>query len=172
MPYGHILRVQIVLALTDDPCVTRAARSLGVDRKTVRHWRDRFLQEGRKGLDTRRRPGRGVRVDALSRCHLLALACGRPADFGVAFRPVWTLDCLHETYHRLYPDLTPMSRTTLARILGEAEIRPHRVRLWLHSPDPRFREKVTEICALYAKPPPGSVVLCIDEKTGMPSLPM
>jgi hypothetical protein len=29
---------------------------------------------------------------------------------------------------------------------------------------------VTEICELYLKPPPGSIVLCVDEKTGMQAL--
>jgi len=56
---------------------------------------------------------------------------------------------------------------TVQRILTQADIRPHLVRGWLHSPDPRFREKVTEITELYLNPPPDSVVLCIDEKPGM-----
>jgi len=40
----------------------------------------------------------------------------------------------------------------------------------MHSPDPQFREKVTEITELYLNPPPGEVVLCVDEKTGMQAL--
>jgi transposase len=39
--------------------------------------------------------------------------------------------------------------------------------MWLHSPDPAFREKVNEIVGLYLNPPEDAVVLCIDEKTGM-----
>ena len=42
--------------------------------------------------------------------------------------------------------------------------------MWLHSPDPEFRAKVNEICELYHNPPTGSVVLCIDEKTGMQAI--
>jgi transposase len=60
--------------------------------------------------------------------------------------------------------------TTIQRILAEADLRPHLVQGWVHSPDPQFREKVTEICELYLNPPPGSVVLSIDEKTGMQAL--
>jgi len=56
------------------------------------------------------------------------------------------------------------------RLLAESELRPHRVRGWLHSPDPEFREKVTEITALCLHPPAGAVVLSIDEKTGMQAL--
>jgi len=98
------------------------------------------------------------------------MACGKPRDFGEDYRKVWTYSSLLDSYHRCQPDLDPMSRSTLFRILNEADIRPHRMRLWLHSPDPKFREKVTEICDLYLNPPPGSVVLCIDEKTGMQAL--
>ncbi len=36
--------------------------------------------------------------------------------------------------------------------------------MWLHSPDPQFREKVTDIVELYLCPPPGSTVVCVDEK--------
>jgi hypothetical protein len=60
--------------------------------------------------------------------------------------------------------------TTIQRILAEADIRPHLVQGWVHSPDPQFREKVTEICDLYLNPPPGSVVISVDEKTGMQAL--
>ena len=42
--------------------------------------------------------------------------------------------------------------------------------MWLHSPDPEFRVKLAEICALYVCLPTGSVVLCGDEKTGMQAL--
>lgn len=98
------------------------------------------------------------------------MACGKPADFDVKFRKLWTLDSLLETYRARFPDLDPMSRTSLLRILNDADIRPHRMKMWLHSPDPRFRQKVTEICNLYLSPPPGSVVICVDEKTGMQAL--
>jgi transposase len=49
-------------------------------------------------------------------------------------------------------------------------IRPHRVRLWLHSPDPDFQSKVARICRLYRSPPKGAAVVCVDEKTGMQAL--
>jgi hypothetical protein len=60
--------------------------------------------------------------------------------------------------------------TTVQRILSQGAVRPHLVRGWLHSPDPRFRERVTEICDLYLNPPPGTTVLCIDEMTGVQAL--
>ena len=101
------------------------------------------------------------------------MACGKPAEFGVAHRIRWTTDSLAQAYlekQKTEPGLDPMSRTSVLRILNKAELRPHRVKMWLHSPDPLFREKVTELCELYLRPPPGSHVLCVDEKTGMQAL--
>ena len=57
-----------------------------------------------------------------------------------------------------------ISRSSVQRILSAEGLKPHRVRLWLHSPDPDFRAKVTRICELYRDPPTDAVVLCIDEK--------
>jgi transposase len=166
----------VVLALADEPesCVSVVADALaGGDRKFVRKWRDRYLKEGLEALKGQRRPGRPSRIGAVSRCQLIAMACGKPSDFRVPHRTRWTVDSLMEAYSKLQmetPSLDSMSRTSVLRILNKAEIRPHRVKMWLHSPDPLFREKVTEICALYLKPPLGTHVLCVDEKTGMQAL--
>ena len=63
-----------------------------------------------------------------------------------------------------------ISRRHLGRILEAGDLHPHRVRQWLHSPDPEFREKVNEICDLYRKPPDHAIVLSIDEKTGIQAI--
>lgn len=60
-----------------------------------------------------------------------------------------------------------MSESEIGRTLRCGGLRPHRVRMWLHSPDPEFRAKVKAICDLYLNPPEGAVVLSVDEKTGM-----
>ena len=169
------MRWKIVESLSRCPCVSQVATELGVDRKTVRLWRDRYLAGGLEALRPQKKGRRGVggrpvQIDAVSRCQVLAMACAKPSDFGVAFRPTWTVRSLLDTYRQLYPDLSPMSRSSLLRILNKAEIRPHRMRVWLHSPDPLFREKTTEICDLYLHPPAGAVVLCVDEKTSIQAL--
>ena len=38
-----VRRASIILALAADPCVQTTARRLGLNRRTVRHWRDRWL---------------------------------------------------------------------------------------------------------------------------------
>jgi hypothetical protein len=67
-----------------------------------------------------------------------------------------------------------MSRSTVQRILAEAELKPHKVRSWLHSDDPAFEAKALEICRLYLSAPQlyrrGELVICTDEKTGIQAL--
>jgi hypothetical protein len=169
-------RVRIVLELHKDPnsCVLAVAERSGHDPKFVRTWRDRYLAGGLEGLKSRLRPGRQPRIGAVSRCQVIGMACGKPSDFGVMYRETWTMDSLLEAYlqkqQQAAGDLDAMSRTSVLRILNEAEIRPHRIKMWLHSPDPLFREKVAEICELYLHPVPGRHLVCVDEKTGMQAL--
>ena len=162
------LRARMVLMLVDDPCVSRVAERLGVDRATVRMWRDRFLKNGVKGLFDKRRSGRPRVISDVDRCALIAMACGRPKEFGIEFRRTWTTDDLHAAFRTRHPTVS-ISRTSVLRILNGSDLRPHRMQVWLHSPDPDFRAKANAICDLYLRPPKG-VTLCIDEKTGMQAL--
>jgi transposase len=136
----------------------------------VRRWRDRFLDGGRiAALRDKPRSGRPISIDCVTRCEVIGIACGKPKDFGVETRDVWTYEAIRKVLLARNDD-AEMSRTTVIRILNQADIRPHRIKMWCHSPDPDFREKVTDICGLYRNPPPGSIVLCVDEKTGMQAL--
>jgi transposase len=64
-----------------------------------------------------------------------------------------------------------MSRSTIGRILAEADLKPHRSQYWLNSHDPDFDTKAKIICQLYLDAPrfseQGRLVLSRDEKTGM-----
>ncbi|MGA7539362.1 MAG: IS630 family transposase [Steroidobacteraceae bacterium] len=88
-------------------------------------------------------------------------AKGAPA----AFSAVWTHERLQAELERQTGQT--MSVSEIGRTLCCGGLRPHRVRMWLHSPDPDFKVKVKVICDLYLNPPAGAVVLSIDEKTGM-----
>jgi transposase len=163
------LRARMISMLADAPCVSTVAARLGVDPKTVRLWRKRFLDGGLKGLHDKVRAGRPRRITDVTRCELIAMACGRPKLFGIPYRKTWTFDTLHEAYRAEHPEVQ-ISRTSVLRVLNSADLRPHRMQGWLHSPDPEFRAKATEICSLYLNPPAGAVVLSVDEKTGMQAL--
>ena len=61
-----------------------------------------------------------------------------------------------------------VSPATIGRVLAEAKVRPHKVRGWLNrADDPSFWIRAGQVCRLYLDPPPGTVLLSIDEKTGI-----
>ena len=103
---------------------------------------------------------------------MLVLATTKPQDAGT---PVshWSLGDLAR---RILDDAhyAAMSRSTIQRILAQAELKPHKVRSWMHSDDPDFEAKALDICRLYLKAPvllkQGELILCTDEKTGIQAL--
>jgi transposase len=129
--------------------------------RCVGKWKARWLTSPRvEALADAPRSGRPAVVTVATKCELVKLACNRPPD--VAFSAVWTQQQLADELHRQRG--TRVSRSTVQRVLSAEGLRPHRIRLWLHSPDPQFREKVERVCQLYISPPPRSTVVCIDEK--------
>jgi transposase len=86
-------------------------------------------------------------------------------NFRASFAAVWTQPALQAELARVTGET--MSLSEIRRTLWCGGLRPHRVRMWLHSPDPDFAPKVKVIFGLYLNPPEDAVVLCVDEKTGM-----
>lgn len=167
---GLVQRVQIVLLASRGQNTAAIARALRCRENTVRKWKERFRQRPKlASLKDAGRTGRPPSVPMFVRLELIKLACKRPVDCKLPFRSVWTIDALRTAL--AHATRFVLSRTEIRRILAFEEIRPHHVRLWLHSPDPEFRPKVRAICSLYVTAPAaGDTVLCIDEKTGMQAL--
>lgn len=142
-------------------------RRVGVTAQTVRRWRQR-IADARKlaALEDAPRSGRPAVVPVEVRCSIIKLACDRPDQ--APFRNTWTLKALQEAAAKSTG--WRLSISEIRRILHCEGIRPHRVRMWLHSPDPEFEPKVRVICNLYARPPQGATLVCLDEKTGMQAL--
>ena len=165
-----VMRARIVLLAGAGCSNAHIARLLGCNEITVRMWRQRF--RARKKLSTlhdQRRSGRPPRIPMWVRLELLKIACDQPQKHKVPFQTLWTLSSIKKALF----DATgwQVSKTEVRRILVAHDLRPHRVRMWLHSPDPEFRSKVKAICTLYLSVPvAGDVVVCIDEKTGMQAL--
>ncbi len=163
-----VLRAQIALMANQGTDTQDIATALGVSQQTVSKWRRQAALKGKDGLLEAARPGRPRRISDHARLELVALACEGAAEKAKG-RSTPTLDELRElAKERGIVD--SLSRSHLHGILQEADLHPHRVAIWLHSPDPAFREKVNVICNLYRKAPEGSVVLSIDEKTGMQAI--
>ncbi len=165
-PHRDVVRARIALLAEQGQSNAAISRQVGCDLKTVRTWRTRIAAfPALEVLHDAPRSGRPPRVPIEVHQQLIQLACQRPQDCKVPFEQVWTLDLLADALAAQTG--VRLSRSEVGRILEGADLKPHRIRQWLHSPDPDFRPKVQAICALYLQPPPGATVLCIDEKPGM-----
>lgn len=82
----------------------------------------------------------------------------------------WSLDDLARELVNRHAD-EAMHRSTIQRILNNADLKPHQSVYWLNSHDPDFDTKAAAICQLYVRSPvlaqQGELVICTDEKTGM-----
>jgi transposase len=158
----------MVLLAAAGETVSAIARQLGSNRTRVNDWLSRFHSHRVEGLADLERPGRPREISALERHQVIAAACASPASFGLC-RKLWSHQSLAVALvaARL---ARKISASNVGRILDEAEIKPHRVKMWCHSADPDFQRKLRGIVKLYVQRPEGEPVLCIDEKTGMQAL--
>ncbi len=164
-----VIRAQIVLLCAQGLSSGVIAQKVGCSERTVRKWRERFRENPDvPSLQDRPRSGRPAVVPVATRCEVVKLACQRPEGSKAQFRQVWTLGSLQEALRE--ETGCSLSRSEIHRILHAQDLRPHRMRLWLHSPDPEFQPKVERICQLYVAPPEGATVLCVDEKSGIQAL--
>ncbi len=161
-------RARMVLLAIGGDNVASIARALGTSRARVTDWLRRFERERLGGLEDRPRSGRPRVISALERHQVIAAACQSPRELGVE-RNVWTHQALADALVAS-GRVRAVSATTAGEILDEADIKPHRVKMWCHSDDPDFQNKMRAIVRLYVRRPRGEPVLCIDEKTGMQAL--
>jgi hypothetical protein len=140
-----VLRARILLACAQGRSATAVAEQVGVHPRTVERWRARFQRHGLAGLQDQPRPGPLPKFGPITCLELIALACEPVA--GTPGRPTRTIAALvAEAVARGIVDT--ISWSSYQRILAAVDLRPHRIRGWLHSPDPAFREKVTAITDL------------------------
>lgn len=165
-PYRLVLRARIVLMRARGHTTAVVADRHDVSDRMVRMWSARWREVPHlESLLERDRSGRKPRISVDTRCEVVKIACDRPERRKGQRRyraPVWTQQAIADELKRT--TRKRISRSSVQRILSASGLRPHRVRQWLHSPDPDFRVKVKRICGLYLDPPPDAVVLSIDEK--------
>src|SRR6202030_2670943 len=63
-----------------------------------------------------------------------------------------------------------LSKSTVQRILAQAQLQPQRLERYMASNDPDFEAKAADIIGLYLDPPQHAAVFCVDEKTAIQAL--
>lgn len=158
-PARLVLRARIVLAAADGRENKDISAELGCTRRTVGTWRTRFVNQRLPGIEHDaprggRTPAQRVRFEA---------------------------EIIRKTTQETPPNATQWSTRTLAKALGcddtlvqrvwrDNGLKPHRIKSFKVSNDPRFAEKLVDIVGLYLDPPSHALVLSCDEKSQIQAL--
>lgn len=158
-PQAVVARAHIVLRAATGASNNQIAKELGTSRPTVIMWRKRFASGGTRAL-TAIEQGRG-RKRRIS-----------PTKVKAIVEATLTTTPPGETHWscRTMAAAQGVSPATVQRIWDENGLKPHQVRTFKVSRDPRFVEKLTDVIGLYLNPPDKAVVLCVDEKSQIQAL--
>ncbi|HYQ97860.1 MAG TPA: IS630 family transposase, partial [Candidatus Nitrosocosmicus sp.] len=170
-PQSLALRARIVLRAADFDRPTNLAisRELNCDNRTAGKWRRRYAELGLSGLQDAVRSGRPQVIASPTRVQVISVASALPEDQDRTVTR-WTLDEIVTTLLETL-NTSPISRSSIWRILQDVDLKPHKSEYWLNSHDEDFDAKAQNICQLYAKAlesyEQGRLLICCDEKTGM-----
>ncbi len=154
-----VQRARIVLEAAQGRTNKDIAETVGLGRRAVGRWRQRFAEQRCAGIekDLPRSGRKPVRRNKVARL------------------------IIHTTTQEKPPGATHWSVRTLASHLGinremvrcvwvAAGLKPHLVRTFKLSNDPQFAEKVVDVVGLYLNPPEHALVICVDEKSQIQAL--
>ena len=150
------LRARIVLLAADGMQNREIAEQLGVGRVQVSRWRERYLRLRRAGIERdlpRGAPPAKVNVERL-------------VELTTQSKPQ---AATHWSTRTMAAELG-VSAASVSRHWRANGLKPHLVRGFKISRDPKFVEKLEDIVGLYMSPPEHALVLCCDEKSQVQAL--
>lgn len=149
-------RARIVLLAAEGMQNQRIAEQLGIGRIQVARWRGRFAQMRLSGIE--RDLPRGAPPKKVDLAQLVELTTQAKPEAAT-----------HWSTRKMAAKLG-VHATTIARHWQAAGLKPHVVRGFKVSRDPKFVEKLEDIVGLYMAPPEHALVLCCDEKSQVQAL--
>jgi len=149
-------RARIVLLASQGLDNTQIAQKVGVGRVSVARWRQRYLQSGIEGIS--RDLPRGAPPTKIDAAKLVTLTTQSKPQAST-----------HWSTRKMAVELG-VSASTVMRHWQAHGLKPHLVRSFKISRDPKFTEKLEDIVGLYLSPPEHALVLCCDEKSQVQAL--
>ncbi len=158
-PARLVMRAKIVLSAADGMQNKDIAVELETSRKTVGLWRARFAAERLAGIE--QDAPRGGRMPTV--------------------RAKFEAEIIRKTTQETPANATHWSTRTMAKVVGckqsmvsrvwrDNGLKPHLVKTFKVSNDPRFSEKLVDVVGLYLNPPEHALVLSVDEKSQIQAL--
>src|SRR6267378_1288244 len=158
LPAGDVFRARLILALADGTTYREIARSLKTSLPTIARWKMRFERDGLAGLEGRHLGSKQRAATPKVQARVIRRVQQKPGDGST-----------HWSCRKLASELE-LSKSTVQRILAQAQLKPHRLERYMASNDPDFETKAADIIGLYLHPPQHAAVFCLDEKTAIQAL--
>lgn len=154
-------RARIVLAAAEGQSSRSISVVNNVPRATVLLWTRRYEAEGIAGIERDRpRSGRPRVLPADTESTVIDKTINEAPPPEVATH--WST--------RLMAAATGISREAIGRIWRKYAVKPHQLKRFKLSRDPRLIEKIHDVVGLYLDPPVNAVVFSFDEKSQMQAL--
>jgi transposase len=166
--HREVQQARALLLAADGVANTQIAARVGVTPTTVRAWRTRFEAQGLTKF-AKVAPGRGRKATIPQ--EVVEKIVDLTQNSTPEGETHWST--------RTMAKRVGVSKDTVQRVWSARGLKPHLVKTFKLSNDPRFEEKLIDVVGLYLNPPERSIVLCMDEKSSVqaldrtqPSLPM
>src|SRR3989442_1795114 len=150
----RVQRARMLLGYHENPSFFAVGQRLGVHHQTVERCVERALAYGPLGaLDDRPRPGKEPTITPEAKAWLVSLACDKAKEHGYPHE-LWTTRLLARHAREHGPEaghkcLAHLVQGTVCKILGQEEIKPHKVRYYLERRDAEFEHKMAEVLCVY-----------------------
>jgi len=158
-PHRKVVRAKALLLASKGLANTAIGTQLEVSPSSVVDWRKDFVAEGMKKFG-QVHAGRGRRpsiptdkIDEIVRLTQESKPEGETH---------WSC--------RSMAKAAGVSPATVQRVWSSRGLKPHLVKTFRLSNDPKFEEKLIDVVGLYLNPPDKAVVLCMDEKSSVQAL--
>jgi transposase len=152
-------RAKIVLCAAQGLDNQEIAAQLGISRQKAGRWRDRYARSGLSGIEKDApRPGRLPAISKARKARVVSKTL-REKPPGATH---WS--------RRRMSEVAGISESSVGRIWRAHGLKPHLIKSFKLSNDPRFVEKLEDIVGLYLSPPEHAIVLCCDEKSQVQAL--
>src|SRR6201997_4612023 len=151
---SRVSRAAMLLAYRENPSFFAVGRRLGVHHQTVQRCVERAVAYGAlAALEDRPRPGKEPVITPEAKAWLVSLACDKAKEHGYPHE-LWTTRLLARPAREHAPAaghecLANLVQGTVCKILGQEEVKPHKVRYYLERRDAEFEQKMAEVLCVY-----------------------
>jgi transposase len=159
-PAGLAKRSHIILSLAEGRTPSETALLTNVSRQIVYKWAHRFIERGIDGLNRFRRHIITKADNDTIKSAIFSILHSPPSEHGIN-RTSWKIDDLKKCL-LLSKDIS-ISKAVIRRVIRSAGFKWRRARTVLTSPDPEYKQKLTEIQSILAKLSPEERFFSIDE---------